>query len=77
MKIARLISTLVLLPNLAGPLRAAEGGHGSGVSASVVAGASPEAQNAIRGFRFDAGLKCTLWAAEPMLGNPVCFTQDE
>lgn len=77
MKLPRLIPTLALLPSLAGPLRAAEEGHGSGASASVVAGASAEGQNAIRTFRFDAGLKCTLWAAEPLLGNPVCFTQDE
>ena len=62
---------------LSGPLRAAEEGHGSGASASVVVGASAEGQNAIRTFRFDAGLKCELWAAEPLLGNPVCFTQDE
>ncbi len=77
MKLPRLLSTLALLPGLAAPLLAAEEGHGSGASASVVAGASPEGQNAIGAFRFDAGLKCTLWAAEPLLGNPVCFTQDE
>lgn len=77
MKLPRLLSTLALLPNLAAPLLAAEEGHGSGASTSVVAGASAEGQNAIKGFRFDAGLKCTLWAAEPLLGNPVCFTQDE
>ena len=77
MKIARFVSTLALLPSLTGPLLAAEESHGSGASTSVVAGASPEAQNAIRGFRFDAGLKCTVWAAEPLLGNAVAFTQDE
>ena len=77
MKIPRIVSTLAFLPSLAGPLRAAEEGHGSGASASVVAGASAEGQNAIQTFHFDAGLKCALWAAEPLLGNPVCFTQDE
>ena len=77
MKLPRLASTLALLPILAGPLRAAEEGHGSGASASVVAAASAEGQNAIQTLHFDAGLKCTLWAAEPLLGNPVCFTQDE
>ena len=77
MKILPVISTLALLPMLAGPLPAAEEGHGSGASASVVVGASDEGQNAIKTFKFDAGLTCALWAAEPLLGNPVCFTQDE
>ena len=62
---------------LAGPLLAAEEGHGAGASASVVVGASDEGRNAIKTFKFDAGLTCALWAAEPLLGNPVCFTQDE
>ncbi len=77
MKIHPLISTLTLFPLLSGPLSAAEEGHGSGASASVVVGASDEGQNAIKTFKFDAGLKCELWAAEPLLGNPVSFTQDE
>ena len=54
-----------------------EGGHGSGASSEGVAPASDEGQNAIKSFRFDLGLKCELWAAEPLLANPVCFTQDE
>ncbi len=77
MKIRPAIATLALLPMLTGPLRAAEEGHGSGASASVVVGASEEGLNAIKTFKFDAGLTCALWAAEPLLGNPVCFTQDE
>ena len=77
MKTHPLVSTLALFPLLSGPLRAAEEGHGSGASASVVVGASDEGKNAIATFKFDAGLKCELWAAEPLLGNPVSFTQDE
>ena len=78
MKTSSLVSTLALFPILSGPLLAAEEeGHGSGASASVVVGASDEGQNAIKTFKFDAGLKCELWAAEPLLGNPVSFTQDE
>ena len=56
---------------------AEEGGHGSGASSEGVAPASDEGQNAIKSFKFDPGLKCELWAAEPLLANPVCFTQDE
>ena len=77
MKTRPLHATLVLFSVLSGPLSAAEEGHGGGTSASTVAGASDEGKNAIKTFKFDAGLKCVLWAAEPMLGNPVCFTQDE
>ncbi len=77
MKIHPLFTTLACFPILAGPIRAAEEGHGAGASASVVVGASDEGQNAIKTFKFDAGLTCALWAAEPLLGNPVCFTQDE
>jgi quinoprotein glucose dehydrogenase len=58
-------------------LFAAEGGHGSGASSEGVAPASDEGQNAIKSFKFDEGLKCDLWAAEPLLANPVCFTEDE
>ena len=77
MKIFHCLATLALLTQLTVPRSAAEEGHGAGASVSVVVGASPEGQKAIGGFRFDAGLQCTLWAAEPLLGNPVCFTQDE
>src|SRR5258708_915392 len=39
--------------------------------------ASPDAANAIKTFKFDPGLKVELWAAEPLLGNPVSFATDE
>ena len=51
--------------------------HGSGTSETLIAPASEEGANAIKTFTFDEGLKCELWAAEPMLANPVCFTEDE
>lgn len=41
-----------------------------------IAAASDEGQQAIAGFRVPAGLKTELWAAEPMLANPVAFTID-
>jgi hypothetical protein len=42
-----------------------------------IAGASDEAAKAIGRFQLAPGLKCELWAAEPMLANPVAFTFDE
>jgi quinoprotein glucose dehydrogenase len=60
----------VLLP---GPTYAVEQGAG----ATSVAAASDEGKNAIRSFKTDPGIKIELWAAEPMLANPVAFSQDE
>src|SRR5262245_27410952 len=42
-----------------------------------VAKASDEAQKAIPRFQLDKSLKVEVWAAEPMLANPVAFTFDE
>ncbi len=42
-----------------------------------IAGASDEAAKAIGRFQLAPGLKCELWAAEPMLANPVAFSFDE
>src|SRR5437764_985939 len=39
--------------------------------------ASDEAELAIRTFRLPQGFKADLFAAEPMLANPVCFNIDE
>ncbi len=47
--------------------------HGDG---KTEAGAK-DAANAIKSFKFDAGLKVELWANEPMLSNPVSFATDE
>src|SRR5205823_11381456 len=39
--------------------------------------ASPEAAQRLQKFRLPAGLKAELWAAEPLLANPVAFSFDE
>lgn len=41
-----------------------------------IASASDEGQQALAGFRVPAGLKGELWAAEPLLANPVAFCID-
>jgi quinoprotein glucose dehydrogenase len=51
--------------------------EGSGASANAVSHGSADGENAIKTFTFDGGLKCDLWAAEPLLANPVSFTEDE
>ena len=56
---------------------AGDQGHGDGALETLIARPSGDGTNAIKTFTYDAGLKCDLWAAEPMLANPVCFTQDE
>jgi len=48
-------------------------GHGDG---KAEAGAK-DAANAIKSFKFDGGLKVDVWATEPLLANPVCFSPDE
>jgi quinoprotein glucose dehydrogenase len=42
----------------------------------TIAAASDEGEQALAGFRIPAGLKGELWAAEPMLANPVAFCFD-
>lgn len=42
-----------------------------------LAKASDEGQKAIKQFRLPAGIEAKLWAAEPMLANPVSFAFDE
>ncbi len=46
-------------------------------SAPLLAPASNEGQARIKQFKIAAGLKVDLWAAEPMLANPVAFSVDE
>src|SRR5258708_2010216 len=41
-----------------------------------VAKASPEAQQALKRFRIAAGLQPSVFAAEPLLANPVSFCFD-
>lgn len=42
----------------------------------VLAEASDEAEKAISTFKVPTGLTCELFAAEPLVGNPVAFTFD-
>ena len=42
-----------------------------------IAPASEEATRAIAGFRVPEGFSATLWAAEPLLANPVAFCVDD
>src|SRR6266436_9815946 len=46
-------------------------------SKAFVAPASNEGLLAIKQFQVPSGLKVDLWAAEPMLANPVAFNFDE
>ena len=41
-----------------------------------IAAASDEGERALAGFKVPAGLKGELWAAEPLLANPVSFCLD-
>jgi quinoprotein glucose dehydrogenase len=50
---------------------------GTRLATPKVAPASDEAAQAIQRMKLAAGLKISLWAAEPMLANPVAFTIDE
>ena len=44
---------------------------------SPVAKASDEAQKALKRIRTPASVEAKVWAAEPMLAHPVCFSFDE
>ncbi|HVZ63812.1 MAG TPA: HEAT repeat domain-containing protein [Lacunisphaera sp.] len=85
---AALLAALALLP----PARAAEEGvemetdlHGAvgklkdetRQAAPEIEPASDEPTKAIAHMQLPAGLKATLWAAEPMFANPVAFNIDE
>jgi quinoprotein glucose dehydrogenase len=47
------------------------------VATSTIQPASEDAQLALKRFTLPAGLQAKLWAAEPMLANPVAFDIDE
>src|ERR1051326_3094487 len=53
------------------------GGGGSTQGKPYIAPASDEAKLAIKRFQPAPGLKVDLWAAEPLLANPVAFCFDE
>jgi len=46
-------------------------------TAPQIAPASDEGERAIKRFRVPKGFKVELFAAEPLLANPVCFSIDE
>src|SRR5438876_7305176 len=50
---------------------------GTRVAAPEVSPASNEGLQALERMKLPAGLKASLWAAEPMLANPVAFNFDE
>ncbi len=78
MKLVRSLTLAATLPlHLAAVHGVEPAGHGTGASTATIAPASNEGQNAIQSFKFDEGLKVELWAAEPMVANPVAFSQDE
>jgi quinoprotein glucose dehydrogenase len=68
----------ILLPSLlhAGDERQVEVAKQGGFVPKI-ADASPEAENSIKSFKVTPELKLRLWAAEPLLANPVAFATDE
>jgi quinoprotein glucose dehydrogenase len=70
-----LATSLTLTPALAVPPPTKEPGQAP--STPKIAPASDEGERAMQGFKIPEGLKIDLWAAEPMLANPVAFTIDE
>ena len=50
---------------------------GSRVAAAEISPASNEGEQALQRMKLPPGLVATLWAAEPMLANPVAFNFDE
>ncbi|MEY4814531.1 MAG: hypothetical protein RLZZ162_1604, partial [Verrucomicrobiota bacterium] len=49
---------------------------GSRVAAAEISPASNEGEQALKRMKLPPGLVATLWAAEPMLANPVAFNFD-
>src|SRR5581483_10257150 len=50
---------------------------GTRQAAPDIAAASDEATQALKRMKLPAGLEAKLWAAEPMLANPVAFNFDD
>src|SRR5687768_8733865 len=69
------IAALLAIANVAP--RAAEISINANANPPRVAPASDEAERAMRRFRIPKGFKAELFAAEPLLANPVAFTIDE
>src|SRR3954470_24162026 len=60
-----------------GALHAAQLVTETNANAPKVAAASDDGERAMKRFRIPKGFKVELFAAEPLLANPVCFTIDE
>src|SRR6185295_7737925 len=67
--------TLALIAGL--PIRAAQFVTDTNANAPKVAPASDEGERAMKRFRIPKGFKVELFAAEPLLANPVAFSIDE
>ena len=71
---------LLVLSLLVSPVAGAEGDDSRATGRPynpTIAAASDEGERAIRTVRVPAGLKVELFAAEPLLANPVAFCIDE
>jgi hypothetical protein len=69
------IAALVLLAGV--PVRSAEISIVTNANPPKVAPPSDEAERALKRFRVPKGFEVELFAAEPLLANPVAFTIDE
>src|SRR6266487_1899897 len=68
---------LVVADNPKSQIFAQTSSNQSGPAKPFVAPASNEGEMAMKLFQVAPGLKVDLWAAEPMLANPVAFNFDE
>src|SRR5882762_2220871 len=73
----KFVRALALALAACGPLPAAQIVTDTNASAPKVAAASDEGERAMKRFRIPKGFKVELFAAEPLLANPVAFTIDE
>src|SRR6059058_2386507 len=75
----QVVCVLVVLLALAasGSVHAAQFVTDTNANAPKVAAASDEGERAMKRFRIPKGFKVELFAAEPLLANPVCFSIDE
>jgi quinoprotein glucose dehydrogenase len=71
-----IVSALVLAVQPPPPLWAVPGDVPPPPEQPQIAAASNDGEQALAGFRLPAGLKGELWAAEPLLANPVAFCLD-
>src|SRR5262245_10984307 len=73
----KILRALALALMLSASAPAAQFVKDTNSAAAKVALASDEGERAIKRFRVPKDFKVELFAAEPLLANPVCFTIDE